>query len=376
MQTNIIPLPRNRDGIRRFLAVSHRIYAQDPLWVAPLQADMEKVFQDVNPFFRHAEMQLWIAQQGSQDIGRIAGILDRTHNQVHNDAVAFFGFFECVNHPAIARQLFDAVISWAGTIGAHRLLGPMNPSTNDECGLLVDGFAHSPVFMMTYNPPYYPDLLEAVGFTRTKDLLAFLFDLTNTPMERFERLFAKFRKREPEIEIIPIRRKSLRCQLEQIREVYNSAWSQNWGFVPMTKEEIGFMADRLAPLLVEGLAFLAKKAHKPIGFLLALPDFNEAFRALKGRFLSPGLFSAVPYLLRWRYPAIVRVIALGVNADCRGQGIEAAMLTEGLRTGFRLGFRKVESSWILEDNQAVQRLIQLFGGRPYKTYRIYEKPVP
>jgi ribosomal protein S18 acetylase RimI-like enzyme len=158
-------------------------------------------------------------------------------------------------------------------------------------------------------------------------------------------------------------------------EVYNAAWEKNWGFVPMSDAEIHFMADRLKPLLTEGLAFVAEKGGEPIGFLLATPDFNQAFKPLRGRLCSPGLVRALPYLLRWKVPEICRVITLGVKPAYRGRGIEAAMLTLGLRTGFQLGFRAVESSWILEDNTAVQRLIELFGGTVYKTYRIYERPV-
>lgn len=372
----IIPLERTKSNVRRFLKVSYAIYANDPHWVAPLLMDVEKVFlTDVNPLFEHAEMQLWIARRDGRDVGRIAGILERLHNEQHEDQAVFFGFFECIDNQGVADQLFAAVAQWAKAKGMKRLIGPANPTTNDECGLLIDGFDSPPVFMMTYNPRYYVDLFQTGGLIKAKDLFAYNFDLSNTPMSRFERIWSKFQKREPEIRIEPVLKKTLETQLSQIQRVYNEAWEKNWGFVPMTDSEIKFMAKRLKPLLVEGLTQIALKGDEPVGFLLASSDFNEGFKPLNGRLLTPGLFKALPYLLQWKTPEYCRVLTLGVKASYRGRGIEAAMLTYGLRTGFRLGFKKIESSWILEDNTAVQRVIQLFGGKVYKTYRLYEKSV-
>jgi ribosomal protein S18 acetylase RimI-like enzyme len=280
-----------------------------------------------------------------------------------------------VDNQSVADALFAKVAQWAAAKGMKHLLGPMNPTTNDECGLLVDGFDSPPVFMMTYNPRYYAELIERGGFVKAKDLFAYDFDLQNTPMSRFERIWSKFQKREPEIRIEPVLKRTLESQLRQVQQIYNEAWEKNWGFVPMTDAEIHFMAARLKPLLVEGLTQIALKGDEPVGFLLASSDFNEGFQPLKGKLLAPGLFKALPYLLQWKVPKYCRVLTLGVKASYRGRGIEAAMLTHGLRTGFRLGFKRVESSWILEDNTAVQRVIQLFGGKVYKTYRLYDKAV-
>jgi ribosomal protein S18 acetylase RimI-like enzyme len=333
------------------------------------------VFADSNPFFEHAEMELWVARQGGRDVGRIAGIIDQTHNQVHGGQEAFFGFFECTNDAEVARLLFNEVAKWAHGRGMTNLLGPMNPTTNDECGLLVDGFDSPPVIMMTYNPRYYEQLIEGQGYSKAKDLLAYAFDLNQTPMSRFERIWSKFQKREPGIRIEPVRKKTLEMQLNQVKEVYNGAWEDNWGFVPMNEAEIHFLAERLRPLLVEGLVQVALDGDEPVGFLLASADFNEAFQPMQGKVISLGLIKALPYLLRWKAPKIIRVLTLGVKASHRGRGIEAAMLTHGLRTGFEMGVKRIEASWILEDNKAVQRVIKLFGGEVYKTYRIYEKPL-
>jgi len=371
----VVPLSRSGAHIRRFLRMSYGIYQDDPLWVAPLLADLKKVFTDANPLFEHAEIQLWVATQNGHDVGRTAGIADRNFNAHQKENAAFFGFFECVNDRAVAHALMEKVVNWARGKGFNKILGPLNPTTNEEGGLLVNGFDSSPVFMMTYNPPYYADLVTGEGFTKTKDLLAYFFDLANTPMERFERLANKFKRREPGLAIVPIRRRNLAQSLVKVKAVYNEAWQENWGFVPMTDAEINFMAGRMKPLLTEGLAYVAETSKEPVGFLLAMPDFNQAFKPLKGRMLTPKLLGFLPYLLGWKVPDLCRVITLGVKATYRGRGIEAAMLAEGLRTGFKLGFRSVEASWILEDNTAVQRLIELFGGKAYKTYRVYERPL-
>ncbi len=372
-EVRVRPLTRGGADLRRFLHLSYTIYRNDPLWVAPLMVDLKKVFTDKNPLFEHAEMQLWVAERDGRDVGRIAGVTDRHFNEYHHDHAGSFGFFECVNDRAVSQKLFAAVLDWARSKGMKRVLGPLNPTTNEESGLLVHGFDSSPVFMMTYNPPYYVDLITSEGFAKAKDLFAYTFDLANAPMDRFERISARFNRRSPDIDIVPVTRRNLEQSLSQVKEIYNEAWQDNWGFVPMTDGEINFLAARLKPLLTEGLAYVARNSHEPVGFLLAMPDFNQALKPLKGRFLTPGLLGFIPYVCGWKVPDACRVITLGVKARYHGRGIETAMLAGGLRTGFKLGFRTIEASWILEDNTAVQRLIELFGGKAYKTYRIYER---
>jgi len=370
----LLPLPRESRAVARFLRVPYAIYDRDPHWVAPLLADQRKVFADANPLFQHAEMQLWVARRGGRDVGRVAAILDRHYNDFHGGRTAFFGFFESENHPATAGALLTAVRVWAAARGMDCVLGPMNPTTNDECGLLVDGFHAPPVLMMPYNPPYYADLLADAGFVKARDLLAFDFKLADAPVARYERFREKARRRGLALAISPINRRNLAAQLVKVKAVYNAAWEKNWGFVPMTDAEIDFMAGRLKPLLTEGLAFVAESGAEPVGFLLALPDFNEALQPLRGRLLSPGWFRALPYFLGWRTPRYVRTLTLGVKAAWRRRGVEALMLAEGLQTGVRLGFERVEASWILEDNLEVRRVIELFGGTPYKTYRVFTRP--
>jgi GNAT superfamily N-acetyltransferase len=359
----------------RFLKASYPIYDGDPHWVAPLLMDLKKVFTDANPLFEHAEMQLWLARREGHDAGRIAGIIDRSYNDLSKEPAAFFGFYECINDQDTSARLFGAVADWAREKGMKRILGPMNPTTNDECGLLVDGFTSAPVFMMTYNPAYYVALVEAAGFRKAKDLLAFHLDLANIPMDRLRRIAAKIKQRNPTLAFRPVLKKTLQEDLGKVKEVYNSAWQDNWGFVPMTDAEIDFMAARLKPLLLEGLIWLAESGAEPVGFLLALPDYNIALQPLQGRLLTPRVLGFLPYLFGWKCPPRTRVLTLGMKDKYRGKGLESAMLIEGLNVGIEHGVRESEASWILEDNEMMCRVLETIGGKVYKRYRIYEKSV-
>jgi GNAT superfamily N-acetyltransferase len=371
----IVPLSRNPRDVMRFLKVSYRIYDGDSNWVAPLLMDLKKVFTDANPLFDHAVMQLWVATRNGQDIGRIAGVIDHNHNQVTKTPAAFFGFFESVDDAAVSRRLFETVFDWTRQAGLQRILGPMNPTTNDECGLLIDAFDSPPVIMMTYNPRYYVTQVEAAGFRKAKDLLAFYMDLDKIPMDRLRRIATKIKQRNPQLVFRPVRRKTLQADLTKIKEVYNAAWEDNWGFVPMTDAEVDFMAARLNPLLMEGLVWLAEAGTEAVGFLLAMPDYNIALQPLRGRLLTPKLLGFLPYLFRWKCPPRTRVITLGVKDAYRGKGLESAMLIEGLDFGISVGVRESEASWILEDNVMMCRLLETIGGRVYKTYRLYERQV-
>lgn len=371
----VLPLPRDSRGIARFLRVPYGIYDGDPHWVAPLLMDLQQVFTPRNPLFEHADMQLWVAERNGRDVGRIMGLEDRSHNEVHNERTAFFGYYESGNDPAVATLLFEAVNEWAEARGMNRLLGPTNPTTNDECGLLVDGFDSPPAFMMPYNPRYYVDHFQSAGFTKAKDLLAFHIDIAGSPRDRLNRLAAICLKRNPGLRWRPVERRTLKADLALIKQVYNAAWEENWGFVPMTDAEIDFLADRLKPLLVPGLVCLMEHDGRPVAFMLAAPDFNEALQPLKGRLLSPALPRFLAHLFGWKHAKFCRVITLGAVKGWRGKGLEAVMLSEGFKVGFKLGFQAAEASWVLEDNVAMCRVIETMGGRVYKTYRLYERPV-
>jgi len=362
--------------LERFLKFSHSIYRHDPCWVAPLLMDLRSLFSPQNPFFQHAEMKLFMARQDGRDVGRIAAIQDQNHNGFHGVEETFFGFFEAVNDPSVSQALLGQVLAWSKSKGSRRLLGPISPSTNHECGLLIEGFDSSPTLMMTYNPPYYAPLIEVCEFSKAKDLLAFEIELDQHPGERLDRLCNSFRKRQKGITVRPVSKKTLEKDLHKIKQVYNSAWEANWGFVPLTDAEIDFMAERMKPLLIEGLVYIAEADGEGVAFLMSVPDFNQVLKPLRGRLLTPRVISVLPYLLGWKMPSQARVVTLGTRKEFRNRGIEAVMFAKVLQFSLQSGFKRYEASWILEDNMPVQRLVELFGGKPSKRYRIYQQDLP
>jgi GNAT superfamily N-acetyltransferase len=368
-------ISRRKADLSRFFDVADSIYAGDPQWVAPLRGDLAKVFQDENPFFRHGEMQLFLARRGDRYVGRVAAILDRHHNSFHGEKVAFFGFFEAIEDAEVAAKLLDAVAVWGRERKMTVLRGPTNPTLNDEAGLLVEGFDSPPVLMMTYNPRYYVSLLEGQGFTKARDLLAYWFALEEKPLERLSRVAERFRKRESDILVRTVSKGGLAKDLLKIREVYNDAWEKNWGFVPMTPEEMDFMAKRLKPLLVEELLWLAEAKKpdgtlEPVAFMLMLPDYNVAIAPTRGRLLP---FGWLKFLLGLKKIKTVRVVTLGVKKPYRLRGVQSIMMADSLRFLLKKGYTGAEVSWLLEDNDLVIGAVKLWGGKLYKTYRIYEK---
>jgi len=371
-EIRVLELPRDRAGVSRFLRVADNVYRGNSCWVAPILSDRKKVLGGANPFFNHARMTLWVAVRDGRDVGRIAGVVDDHHNIRHNERTAFFSFFESANDPAVSDLLFATVRAWARSAGMTRILGPMNPSINEECGLLVDGFDTPPVLMMTYNPPYYVDLCERARLTRCKDLWAYHFALDDALLARFERVAARAFERMPGVTIRAIDRRSLPRDLAKVQDVYNAAWEDNWGHVPMTAAEVHFMARRLTPLLTADIVLLAETDEEPVAFLLALPDYNEAIGLLRGRLLSPRLLLALPYLVGIRRPRTVRVMAMGIKPAYRKRGLDAALFARSLRAALRAGFTAAEMSWVLDDNILMQRIGEMSGATRYKTYRLYE----
>ncbi len=374
-QVAIERIGRSKSELDRFFDVADRLYAGDPNFVAPIRSDLAKVFQNENPFFRHGEMQLFVARREGRDVGRVAAILDRNHNEFHGEKAGFFGFFESENDSEVAAKLIDSAALWARERKMTILRGPVNPTLNDEAGLLVDGFDSPPVMMMTYNPPYYAPLLEGQGLAKAKDLLAYWFPLGEKPLARLTRVGERFRKRSPEIRVRNVTKKSLVRDLARIRDVYNEAWEKNWGFVPMTSEEMDFMAARLKPLLVPELLWLGEAPKpdgslEPIAFMLMLPDYNVAIAPTRGRLLP---FGWLKFLLAQKRIKTVRVVTLGVKGPWRQSGIQSIMMADSLRYLLSKGYTGAEVSWLLEDNELVIAAVRLWGGELYKTYRIYEK---
>jgi hypothetical protein len=373
----ILPIGRSKKELHRFFDVADRVYAGDPLWVPPLRDDLIKVFYDSNPFFEHGEMQLYVAVRGGEDVGRIAAILDRNHNAFHGEKTSFFGYFESVDDPAVAGALLDTAAGFGRSKGMETLRGPANPTLNDEAGLLVDGFGTSPILMMTYNPRYYPRLIEGAGFRKAKDLLAYWFEISEGPLARLSKLARRIADREKDVVIRNISKKTLDKDLPAIREVYNAAWEKNWGFVPMTESEIEFMKQRLKPLVDPDFLFLAEARHpdgtmEPIAFMLTLPDFNVPMKAMNGRLLP---FGWLKFLLNLGKIKTIRVLTLGIKSNWRMRGIQSVMFEKGLQAALRRKITGCEISWLLEDNDLVIRAADLWGGKLYKTYRMYDRAI-
>jgi GNAT superfamily N-acetyltransferase len=367
---------RGRGDVRRFVRLPWKVYAGDPVWVPPLLREQTKLLdRNRHPFHQHAEVEYFLALRGSRPVGRIAAILNHRHNEFHGEKTGFFGFFEALEDPMAAAGLLAAAESWVSARGGEVILGPMNFSTNDEShspGFLLDGFDTPPFVLMAHGRPYYPRLVEAAGYRKAKDLLAYWFP-SNHPPERLVRAVARLQEG---IDGLSIRRVDLSRPHEEVaivQQIYNSAWSRNWGFVPLTEEEIAHLARELKPILEARYALLAFIHGEPAGFSLTLPDFNRALRHLNGRLFPFGMLK-----LLWHTRRIdrSRVFALGLDPRFRALGIDAVLYMKAFEAAQELGHTTAESSWILEDNWKMRRALEKMGASVYKTYRVYAKTLP
>ncbi len=360
-------------GMERFIRFPWKVYQGNPHWVPPLLSEVRFVLSDKNPFFRHAEAAYFLARENGVDVGRIAAIIDRNHINTHNEQTGFFGYFECLPGVATARQLLDTAAAWLKERGIDTMRGPMNPSTNDECGFLLEGFDSPPMIMMTYTPPYYLEYMEQCGLAKAKDLYAYLTIIKDVAAgERLEKLASKVKSKLPGLTIRPMNMKRFAQELTAVKDIYNSAWEKNWGFVPMTDEEIDSMAKRLKPLIVSELAIMAEVDGKPAAFMLTVPDYNQVLARLNGKL---GPLEIIKFLWYSRKISDIRVIIMGVKEEYRRKGIEGLLYLESFKVAQRKGYARTEMSWILEDNVLMQKGCELMGGKLYKQYRIYEKHI-
>ena len=377
MSIHILLAESSRD-VRRFVDFPWRLYDAHafPNWVPPLRmAVRDALDRRRNPFYLEADRALFLALRNGVPVGRIAAIENRAHNRFHGDRVGFWGFFECIDDQAVANALFAAAEAWLQSRGLQSMRGPMNPSTNYECGLLVEGFGNRPSFMTAWNPPYYDALCANAGFEKAKDLLAFWFDgettdyaLPDFVARQADRALAggrlTFRDMDPA---------RFDEEVAGLWAVYNDAWERNWGFVPMTEPEFLHMAKDMKSLLDPRFAFVAELEGEPVGFMLALPDYNQVLvRNRSGRLLPFG----VPLLL-WGKRRIrdMRVMALGVRTAARSRSILALFTHEIMRRGRLHGKNGAEASWLLEDNQLIVKPMRAMGARERMRWRVYERVV-
>ncbi len=360
---------RSRSDLRAFIALPYELHRRDPQWVPVLRRDVAELLSvKKNPFFHHAEAAYFLARKQGRVAGRIAAIHNRMHNDFQGDRVGFFGFFESANEPAVAHALFEAAAAWLRPRGLAAMRGPASFSTNDECGLLVDGFDTPPVLMMPHNPAYYPSLVEGWGFGKAKDLLAFQSIDDQLPprlVEGTELLARRYR--------ITLRRldlKRFQAEVETVKRLYNASWEKNWGFIPMTDAEIDHLAKQLKPVVVPELVLFAEKDGVPVGFAIALPDLNVALKKNPSGRLFPGLFKI---LWAARKLSRLRVVLLGTLPEWRGKGVDALLYRGIWENGYAKGYRWAEAGWILEDNFPMRNGLAHMGFEVYKTYRLYDK---
>ncbi len=363
---------QNQQGLMTFIRFPWEIYREDPYWVPPLIKDQLLKFAPNHPFRLHSEMVFLLAYRGEKVVGRIAGIIDHHYIEFHQEKVGFFGFFESILDGKIAGILLSRIADWLKAHGMEKMAGPMNPSTNDECGLLVDGFDASPCLMMPYNPRLYPSLLQSFGLRKRMDLYAYLLEEPTFHLDRLDRITERLRKREPQLSVRPIRLRQFDEELKIIKDIYNQAWSKNWGFVPMTDEEINVTAKELKPLVVPELVLFAYWGSDPVAFSVSLPDYYEVLKHLNGKI---GLLGAIKFLYYSKKIDKIRVMLLGVKHDFQKKGVEGLLYIETFKRGIRKGYHNAECSWILEENILMQHGIEAMGGKRYKTYRIYEMPL-
>lgn len=357
-----------------FIDFPHELYADDPNYVSELHiAQRDILTPGKHPFHEHSFLQCFLAVDEKNKVkGRIAAILNNNHNAFNKTNDGFFGFFDSVNDESIAKALFEAAYKWLKEKGVATIIGPVNPSTNEPVGVLIDGFNEPPVAMMTYNKPYYINLIEKNGFYKKVDLFA--YDIrTDSVNDRAVKLQDALLKRleQKGVTIRPINVKDFKNEVRKVREIYNSAWDQNLGFVPMTESEFNYLAKDLKNILNTDFCLVAEHQGKMVGFALAVPDINQILIKIKrGRLLPTGIFKLLLGLKKINY---YRVITLGVIEEYRKMGIEACFYAKIIQMGVKYKLKGAEGSWILETNDMMNKALQNINGKVYKTYRIYEK---
>ncbi|MEO6819214.1 MAG: hypothetical protein ABI266_02595 [Ginsengibacter sp.] len=363
----------DKNYLKKFIDFPHDLYKDDKNYVPEIfigQRDL--LTPGKHPFHEHSTIKLFLAVNRNVIKGRIAAIINRRSNEFNNANEGFFGFFDAVNDDEVAKKLFEAAGDYLKSEKIGSMIGPVNPSTNDPCGLLIEGFDRPPVVMTPYNKSYYLKLIEGAGFTKKMDLLAYYLD-TKTINERslklHEDLIARLAKHH--VIIRRINMKDYKNEAKRLREVYNKAWDKNLGFVPMTDKEFDYLAKDLKLMLDPNFCLIAEKEGKVVGFALAIPDINQILLKVKrGRLLPFGLLKL---LLGKKKVDVVRVLALGVIEGYKKMGIEACFYASIIERAMKKNIKAGEASWILEENFLMNKGIESMNGKAYKKYRILEK---
>jgi len=359
----------------KFIKLPWKIYQGDPNWVPPLiSAQKELLDRKKNPFFRYSDVRFFLALHDGQPVGRIASIINRNHNNYHEENVGFFGYFESIPVYDVAKKLLKVVMIHLKKDQMDYMRGPINLSTNYEVAALVDSFDQPPVVNMTYNPEYYPEFFERFGFEKKKDLLAYKITNQDEPPERMVRVVDKIRQRN-NITIRNVNLKDFKNELRTVCKIYNNAWAENWGFVPVPEDEFVHLAKDIKPLVDTDLVFIAEVDGNPIGFSLSLPNVYQILPYANGKLFPLGALKLIWHSKIRNKIDSLRIITLGIEKEYQKRGIDNIFYLETFRRATGKGYKWGELSWILEDNKMMNRAAEMLGARRYKTYRIYETPL-
>ncbi len=364
----------NKKDLSAFVKLPWKLYKNDKNWVPPLVGEFKALLDEKkNPFWEHSAKKLFIACDESNNcVGRVAAIVDRNFLEFHGEQTGFFGFFECIDDLSVAKELLSAAEMWLKEKGITKIIGPTAPSTNDEMGLLAQGYNSPPYLMMPYNPPYYHELVIAAGFTKAKDLLAYIMEEKDAPKERLGKIVKLVEKKEPFLKVRTINPKNYNSEISKIHQIYNNAWEKNWGFVPWTQKEFFAQCAKLKSLILADFILIAEIKDLPVGVLVGVPNYNEVLIKLNGRL---GPVEILKFLYLKNKIKTARVMIMGVVKEHRNKGIEALMYSEIIKNGPKHGMLTAEFSWVLEDNTLMCRAAEMLGGKQYKKYTVYEKNI-
>jgi GNAT superfamily N-acetyltransferase len=365
----------SKDDVKQFIHFPWQIYRgkdrYNPNWVPPLLIGEKELFdREKNPFFQHAAMDNFMAFRDGKAVGRISAVVDDNYVSFHNEKAGFFGFFESENDPETALALLKTAEDWTRERGMEKIIGPMNPSTNHMLGVLIDSFDEPPIVQMNYNEPYYPELFEAAGYSKEKDLLC--YRMTKDSLELSEKIarVTELAKKRGKLTIRNINMKKFGEEVDMIRDLYNQGWEKNWGFVPWTREEFDTMAEELKMIARPELVLMVFAGEKLVGISIPIPNINEILITMNGRLFPFGIFKLLAGKNKTK---MMRMAIMGVHPDYHNKGIDAIFTYETYKRGVELGFQGAEFSWILEDNYALRNLLETWGTTMYRTYRVYGK---
>ncbi len=355
---------------KRFIDLPWKIYQNYPNWVPPLKVAIKDILSKKHPFYLTSTIKLWLAVKDGADVGRIAATINQEHNRFHNENCGFFGFFETINDKDVASALLDQVNQYLTTNGLNVIRGPMNPSTNYECGLLIDGYDDPPQIMMTYNPGHYAEFLTLNGYDKVKDLLAYKIQTNFDMPDRIEKVAARIEK-SSKVTYRQINLNDWDNEINRMYHIYNDAWEKNWGFIPMSYAEFKQMGKELRPVIDKRLILFAEVDGDPAGFIVALPDYNRIIKTIKnGRLFPAGIFKL---LFNKKKIDRSRVITLGIKLRYRTLALGTLLYKKIYDIMQTTNYKEIEMSWVLEDNYPMKSPLIQMGADPYKTYRIYQK---